>query len=216
MIKKSNSDLYAERDGIEIVMVPHEYLNRIVKRYKMHCAKCGDEFLIGVYDPEKIYFCEYHKRDLKKKKAIIEKEKLEEIFGVETKEEKRFQNAIDEIKGQVKNFNSYEKAIGLAKQRLDKYASIPEAMVAIELLYLGYRIIPQQKITRYNVDFALPDEKLIIEVDGQVYHKSTARHDVREAAIQLAMGIDWKILHVPAELIRNDIKKMKKIIETFK
>lgn len=94
------------------------------------------------------------------------------------------------------------------------YGSIPEAMVAIELLRLGYRIIPQQKVKKYKVDFAIPKEKIVIEVDGYVYHKDSYKGD-REAIIQLALGLDWKIIHIPAELIAEDITKLKSAIGIF-
>lgn len=88
-------------------------------------------------------------------------------------------------------------------------------MVAIELVRLGHRVIPQQKIGKYRVDFLLKDVKMVIEVDGDLYHKDQFKGD-REATIQFSLGMDWKIVHVPAELISKDIRKLKKIIETFK
>ena len=87
-------------------------------------------------------------------------------------------------------------------------------MVAIELLKLGYSIIPQQKVTKYKVDFAIPKQKIVIEVDGSLYHKERYGGG-REATIQLALGMDWRIIHIPAELIAEDIQKLKTIIDTF-
>lgn len=88
-------------------------------------------------------------------------------------------------------------------------------MVAIELLRLGYSIIPQQKIKKYKVDFAIPKEKIIIEVDGSLYHKDVYKGE-REAIIQLSLGLDWKIIHVPAEKIAENITKLKQVIEVLK
>ena len=80
------------------------------------------------------------------------------------------------------------------------------------LLKLGYNIIPQQKIGRYKVDFAIPDQKLVIEVDGELYHGCEGEGK-REATIQISLGFAWKIIHVPAEWIEKDIRKLKKVIE---
>ena len=51
-----------------------------------------------------------------------------------------------------------------------------------------------------------------IEVDGSVYHKDSYKGD-REAIIQLALGLDWKIIHIPAEYIAKDIQKVEQIIK---
>ena len=102
-----------------------------------------------------------------------------------------------------------------ARMAQEKYGSVPEAMVAIELLRLGYRVIAQQKINKYRVDFYLPDDKIVIEVDGELYH-SKKKHSDREAIIQLTLGWDAQIIHIPAELISNDIRKLKKCIEIYR
>lgn len=146
---------------------------------------------------------------LGKKKAYEDK-----YIDVETKWEKRFNSAVENISKQVRNFDDYEDAIRLARTRLNDYDSIPEAMVAIELVRLGHSVIPQQKIGRYKVDFALKDIKTIVEIDGELYHKNIHKND-REATIQLCLGFDWKIIHIPASLISKDIQKLEKIISKF-
>ena len=110
------------------------------------------------------------------------------------------------------NFQDYTRAISIATKASEKYGSVPEVMVAIELIRIGYSIIPQQKIKKYKVDFAIPKEKIVIEVDGSIYHKDVYKGD-REAIIQLSLGLDWKIIHVPAEYISKDIQKLEQIIK---
>ena len=84
-------------------------------------------------------------------------------------------------------------------------------MVAIQLLYLGYVITPQQKIGRYRVDFLIESIKTVIEIDGAIFHAKQKTN--REAVIQLSLGLDWKILHIPAELIAQDILKLETILQ---
>lgn len=204
----TKSQLYAIQDGIKI----EEGIARggmKVNIYCIPCDKCGNIVKKQVYSSEKIYLCEYCKKGLaRKKKQYIENE----LEQVKTKKEQAFEKAVERMELQVQNFNSYERAIQIAKTRVELYGSIPEVMVAIELIKLGYKIIPQQKIGRYKVDFLLPNEKLVIEVDGGLYHQSPHKGD-REAVIQLSLGLDWKIIHIPAELISVDIKKLKVIIK---
>ena len=130
-----------------------------------------------------------------------------------TKHETRFESAMKEVLSQVKNKDQYEKAINGASKAMYSYASIPEAMVAIELIKLGYKIIPQQQILKYHADFVIPDQKIILEIDGSLYHQ---KQTSRDAEIQMAMGFDWKIIHIPAELIRKDIQKLQKCIDLYK
>ena len=142
------------------------------------------------------------------KKAVLKKELLE----TRTKREIQFDKAVENIKRQIPEFQDYAKAIEIARKANEKYGSIPEAMVAIELIRLGYSIIPQQKINKYNVDFAIPKHKIIIEVDGKIFHSNDTKKE-REAIIQLSVGIDWKIIHIPAEYIAKDIQKVEQIIK---
>lgn len=139
----------------------------------------------------------------------------ETVLKLQTPKEKQFDNAVESIRKQVNNFDAYKKPIELARTKAELYGSIPETMVAVELLKLGYHIVPQQKIGKYRVDFAIPKDKLVIEVDGYVYHRDNYKGE-REAIIQLSLGLDWKIIHIPAERIRKDIAKLKQVIETFR
>ena len=188
----------ALEDGIKI-----EHLKRNV--YYIPCEICGREIKRTSYSRSFNYLCDYCKGVVRKK------QKIEINNNLKTKAEIRFEKAIDELKKQVYYYESYDKYIEKKRTKTEKYGSIPEVMVAIELLRLGYRIIPQQKVGKYSVDFAIPKEKIVLEIDGCIYH--SAKNNVREAEIQIMLGMDWKIIHIPAEFIRKDIKKLKNIID---
>lgn len=166
------------------------------------CSRCGNIFVYEGYSSHRT--CKSCLKALKeKKKALNPKDKYQS----------RFENAVNEIYSQVKDKEAYQKAINGASRAMYSYGSIPEAMVAIELIKIGYKIIPQQKILSYHADFVIPDQKLVIEVDGGIYH---TKQTGRDAEIQMALGFDWKIIHIPAELIRKDIQKLQKCIELYK
>lgn len=190
----------AIQDGVEV-------LNGKYGRnsYLIPCEKCGRKLRRTQYSRKRTYICDYCKGVIKKKQLAKECESI-------TKYDKRFENAVREIEKQVFDFEDYEKYIQIAKTRAYSYGSIPEAMVAIELLKLKNKIIPQQKIGKYKVDFLIPNKKIVIEVDGIVYHKETTE---RDAIIQISLGLDWKIIHIPAEKIRKDIKKLKQILNVM-
>lgn len=201
----------ADADGIEYYYDPDVSARgrRGTIVYLVPCAKCGAPVKSLVYGRNRDYLCDNCRLGERKKFVALEQELKMELT---TAGERRFAKAVQEIKKQVKNFESYRKPIELARAALEKYGSVPEAMVAIELLRLGYKIIPQQKIHRYNVDFYIPKDKLIIEVDGQIYHNGKDNTE-REAVIMLTLGIDTRIVHIPAERIAKDIQKLKRCID---
>lgn len=204
------SEYYARRDGIKSERGPGRGRKDGVINYLIPCSECGTIIKRQIYNGDKVYLCPICKRNETRKKKAYE----DKFINVETKWEKRFNSAVENISKQVRNFNDYEDAIRLARTRLNDYDSIPEAMVAIELVRLGHSVIPQQKIGRYKVDFALKDIKTIVEIDGELYHKNIHKND-REATIQLCLGFDWKIIHIPASFISKDIQKLEKIISKF-
>ena len=198
----SQSDIFAEKDGIEVVR--HYGLTT----YLVPCKRCGKIVSRRTYNPKRKNLCEYCELVYERKCEAIE----QEIWDlIKTPKEQTFDKAVAKLYKQVKNFDSYEEAIEIAKKRTERYDSIPEVLVAIELIKLGYSIIPQQKVGRYRVDFAIPAEKLIIEVDGGLYHPNGPKAG-RDGDIQLSLGLDWKILHIPADWISNHIKMLKKVI----
>ncbi len=201
----------ADLDGIEYYYDPNHVWRggRGCLVYIVPCCRCGRKVKRAVYGRKKEFICDACSLGLKHKKQAAVDDLINQI---ETKNERRFNQALDEMQRQIKNFDSYDKAIKAAKRAQEKYGSIPEAMVAIELLHLGYKIIPQQKVRGYRVDFFIPEQRFVVEVDGKTFHKGD-QYSEREAVVQFALGLDVKIIHVSAELIRNDIQKLGEYID---
>lgn len=198
----SQSDIFAKKDGIEVVR--HYGL----ATYLVPCKQCGKIVPRRTYNPKRKNLCEYCELVYERKCEAME----QEIWNlIKTPKEQTFDKAVAKLYKQVKNFDSYKEAIEIAKKRTERYDSIPEVLVAIELIKLGYSIIPQQKVGRYRVDFAIPSEKLVIEVDGGLYHPNGPKAG-RDGDIQLSLGLDWRILHIPADWISKHIKMLKKVI----
>lgn len=206
----NKSDIYAERDGIEVETIDTPRRGKL-KIYHIPCAKCGRIVDRRVYNGDKAYYCDVCKNNLVKKEKALEHELLDMVLS---KGEQRFLRAKEKLLKQVKNPDAYANAIRIANTRADYYGSIPEAMVAIELVKLGYSIIPQQKVGRYTVDFAIPKEKIVVEVDGGLYHRDLDPD--RDNYIKLCLGLDWEIIHVPAEWISKDIRRVSKVMQAVK
>lgn len=199
----------AIRDGIEYVEDERGY----IKYYKIPCQICGKIYGRRQYTGNGPQICSLCREVMKKKqKAEVETLALS-MPDAETKEEKRFRKATEEIKKQVGSLNGYDKAIEICRKAIYKYGSIPEAMLAIELVRNGYKIIPQQKIGTYRVDFALPSKKLILEVDGSPYHTDKQKELEREARINYKIGFDWRFIHIPAESVSKDVRKVVRLLK---
>lgn len=199
----------AIRDGIEYVENERGY----IVYYKIPCRVCGKIYGSRQYTGNRIYICPMC-RDIQKRKRKAEVEELAlSMPDAETKEEKRYRKAVEEIEKQVGSLKGYEKAVDICRKATYKYGSVPEAMLAIELIKNGYRIIPQQKVGKYHVDFALPNEKLIIEVDGSIYHTNKRKELEREASVNYAIGLDWHFVHLPAESISKDVRKVVRLLK---
>lgn len=205
-VRCSDVDRIAINRGIVVLRREPSDSGRNINLYDIPCEICGDKIRKTAFSLKRTYVCKYCKSKVKKKAAPV----VSDI--VETKKEKQFKKAVEKIRSQVQDFSKYENAIRIAEQRCELYGSVPETMVSIELIRLGYSIIPQQKIGKYKVDFAIPKEKLIVEVDGAVFHQKTTD---REAIIQFSVGLDWKIIHIPAERIEQKIYKLDEVIKAL-
>lgn len=197
----------AIRDGIEFYDTPYRGVV-----YKIPCQNCGKIYGSRQYTGKQIYLCSTC-RELKnkKEKAMVERMALC-IPNVETKEEKRYRTAVERIEKQY-GIKGYESAVEICRKATFKYASIPEAMLAIELVKNKYKIIPQQPIGKYRVDFVLPNEKLIIEVDGEPYHTNKEKELRREGEINFTIGLDWHVIHIPSEAITKDVRKVVRLLK---
>lgn len=197
----------AIRDGIEIAE------GRCGMYYKIPCSQCGNTYARRQYTGNQIYICPTCREINKKKRAAHVDQMALSIPDAETKEEKRYRKAVEEIEKQAGSLKGYEKAVEVCRKATFKYGSTPEAMLAIELVRNGYKVIPQQKIGKYHVDFALPNEKLIIEVDGSIYHTNSRKELEREASINYKIGLDWRFIHIPAESISKDVRRVVRLLK---
>ena len=197
----------AIRDGIRFEDKYHHIV------YYVPCQNCGKIHGRRAYSGRGVYLCPdcLALRKLKRK-AEVEQLALS-IPDAETKEEKRYRKAVEAIEKQCGSLKGYEESIEVCRKATFKYGSVPEAMLAIELVRRGYRIIPQQKVGKYHVDFALPNEKLIIEVDGSIYHTNKQKELEREGSINFAIGLDWHFIHLPAESISKDVRKVVRLLK---
>ena len=83
-------------------------------------------------------------------------------------------------------------------------------MVAMELIRRGVKAYHQVKIYEYSVDFVLPDYKVILEVDGSIYHGKDRlkQQDMRDEVVSDKMGDGWQVVRISTDCINMNITKL--------
>ncbi len=181
------------------------------KMYKIPCSVCRKPVFRRAFSIKNVYKCDYCKLVEKEKWKSLEKELTERLLdelNPQTRAERRFDKAVQKMFLKRKDIEEYSRAIKAAKTRCELYDSILEIFVAIELLHQGYRIIPQQKLASYRLDFVIPDIKTVIEVDSKIFHSNKDREIIKDFAIKNNLGQDWKVLHIATDYIMKDMIKI--------
>lgn len=203
----------AKEDGIKIVSKdkPKQYTIYFPK-----CYKCGVEIKSMRYDRGVQYTC----KECKLKTYLSDKE-IKKEFSKEVKESK-FNNAVKRITKKVgTNISKYEKAIHIVHKNLFKehwFESTEEIMTAIELLKNNIKTRHQVKVETYRVDFVLEDEKIILEIDGRIFHTEStkAKEQIRDNIILMKFGLDWEVIRITDEYINQNIKRLVPAIRKIK
>ena len=172
--------------------------------YRRPCAACGGEVRSRHFNTDKAYLCNLCKHDVVKRRKAADRALAEQIeramaegFGVDYTHYRRFENAA------AKFGDSYIDAIELARKSIEKFDSVPEAVACIELLHIGARVIVHQPVGDFTVDFYLPDEKVVIEIDGSLYHKDADKQWMRDYALDHMLD-GALVRHVPSDSVMKN------------
>ena len=127
--------------------------------------------------------------------------------------DKKLEVAIKRIGGSARSIKKYERAIEIVEKNLHRdkwFESTEEIMVALELLKNNVRTKHQVSFGRYRADFVLPDEKIVLEVDGRIYHTKDHinKESIRDNLIVLSLGSDWEVIRVTDDLINQNITRL--------
>ena len=158
-----------------------EYTGKVLfdepnKHRRCYCQKCFDEVMEREAEEEKSYTLLRKKRMFETATRNLEKQKMDFI---------KFKDAIDT----VEQYNL---------ENLNKFDSSYEIMAAIILVHNHIKIKPQAFVGRYQVDFLLPDEHIVLEIDGDRHEmEKTKRKDLwRDQDIKKILGNEWEIVRI--------------------
>lgn len=182
--------------------------------YFPKCHICGKEVKSMSYIKGVKYTCKSCKLE---NKLADKGKRTEQDFE---KKERKFENAVKRIEKRS-SLKPYKEAIEKVHKKLHTdgyFDSTEEIMVAIELLKNGVKFIHQKKIKNYRLDFVLPEEKVVLEVDGTLFHnqETEKREMIRDDLIILTLGTGWEVIRISDKMINENIKKLIPAIRKIK
>lgn len=153
---------------------------------KHTCLICGAEFESGKTNAYSCDKCESKIRLIKKMEMID-----------------KAQKELEKRTGKMKSFKpkrDMSRYVKLVKERvmngIDNFSSMPEAVVAIQMERTGLKYETQKDIAGKKADFVIPEIKIILEIDGELYHTDEDKSFLRDRQIMAVVGEEWEIVHI--------------------
>jgi very-short-patch-repair endonuclease len=184
-------------------------------RYYPKCCVCGKEMLVFNYKHGMKYTC----KECRLKAKLRDRDtKINEDYDLK---ERKFNNAVTRIKGMTAYTQDYERAAGIVHKKLHRplwFQSTEEIMVAIELVKNKIKARHQVQFGKYRADFVLPEESVVLEVDGAPFHNNFTRdkENLRDNLIEIALGSEWEVIRIGDSLINKNIKGLIPALITIK
>lgn len=126
-----------------------------------------------------------------------------------------FKDAISVVEDFIRRNN--EKLFTDEWESVKCFDSADEIAAAIILLNNKIHIQIQKKIAGSVVDFCLPNLKVILEIDGELFHKGKSlKESRRDTKIRSELGREWEIVRIPTAYIHQNIKMLPEAIKAIK
>lgn len=123
-----------------------------------------------------------------------------------------FENAMQTLEGQAIDMYELREAIdaveGFLQENPDSFDSAPEIVAAVILIHNRVRCKPQYKVGGYLVDFLLPDEMVVLEIDGERHKTRKAYDSKRDKRIKQILGPDWEVIRISTDYIEQNAKQL--------
>lgn len=124
---------------------------------------------------------------------------------IRLKKKLMFERAVDILEHQNIDLYQYREAINavqeFAAEKPDKFDSAYEMLAAIILVQNRVQCELQYKIGPYQVDFMLPCEYVILEIDGERHKHRKSYDSDRDKYIKSKLGQNWEIIRIKTEYL---------------
>lgn len=153
-------------------------------------------------------------------KKIQAEEAKERKEYVKLKKREMFRKACANLEKQNVNMYEYRDAIFTVEKEVnkkpDQFDSSYEVLAEIILVHNNIYAKMQYKVGDYQVDFLLPEKRVVLEIDGD-RHKTRKGYDsVRDEYIVKKLGADWQVIRIPTELLDKRAEKIPEAIKRVK
>jgi len=174
--------------------------------YRTSCSICGGP----VYTWVRRQLVKYKCKNCREREREAKKEKHAPMNA--TQAERRLEIAIEylESKGILKDYSGPLDVVGEYLYRPGWFQSSNEILVALELLRKGIKVRHQVRFGPWKADFVIPELKVVLEVDGDIYHKDERKEKdkIRDAAIIAHLGPEWEIVRITETMLKKNIQKL--------
>ena len=135
---------------------------------------------------------------------------------IRLKKREMFRKACSTLEKQNVNMYKYRDAIlaveEVLKEKPDNFDSSYEVLAAIILVQNRIYAKMQFKIGGYQVDFLLPDEHVVLEIDGDRHRERKGYDSARDKYITRMLGSDWQVIRIPTELLDRNASRIPEAI----
>lgn len=165
------------------------------------CWSCGTENLDRIAGVTYCNECKVkHEARIEKLKATKKRANIE-LMAI------RAMDMIAKDKHREKDIHAYKKSFRVvlesARETPAMFDSSEEMAVAICLHQQKKHFYVQYKVGARRVDICLPEEKLLIEIDGSRHDNREFQDTVRDIEILQKLGRAWEIAHVRAAFVNE-------------
>ena len=113
----------------------------------------------------------------------------------------------------ITDISKYKHGIQWVQDNIGKsgwFQSTEEVMVTLELIRRKVNAHHQVKVYNYVVDFVLPEMKVILEIDGKLYHgKEKKQYEtIRDELICEKFGEEWELIRIDTENINTNVTRL--------
>lgn len=180
--------------------------------YYPPCRICGNPVPSWNYISGTQYVCKDCRREL----VILDHHTRSD--NAADKKQKKLRIAIKRISAHT-DIEKYKTAISWVEKNLHRsgwFQSTEEIMTALELIRCKVKAHHQVRVFDYFVDFVLPNYKVVLEIDGKIFHgKDRAeKQQMRDEVIMNKFGEGWEVIHIDAENINMNVTRLMPAIKS--
>lgn len=187
---------------------PYIHQRWLKPQEKVFCWDCGKELPRKGLRSSVYRCCECSDKFKQREELVITQYR-------KLKNELMFNRALNMLSLQARQIKiqSYKEPVQKIKEMclssLVSFGSSPEILAAFELERQSLQSEYQYKIIDYSVDILIPAMKVVLEIDGVIYHAQRKKKDKeRDIKIREALGLEWEVVHIPAELIQENLRRL--------